>query len=133
MDVRIILKVFAFGIVRDVEQLGAEVVFIANPMLMITGVPDAARSLIRKCEGVAALDELNALCRAYIDCRSNEDVDMVRHNGEAVQEEFPGIAVTEKRDDEELGVFSAQEVAVAAGGQDCDGVGAELLSGRGHP
>jgi len=60
MHVRVILKVFALGIVCDVKQLSTKIIFIADAVLMITGVPDPAGSLVRQREGIAAFDELNA-------------------------------------------------------------------------
>jgi hypothetical protein len=46
MNVRIVLKAFARRIVRDVEQLGTEIVLIADSVLVITGVPDVSGFLI---------------------------------------------------------------------------------------
>jgi hypothetical protein len=59
-------------------------------------------------------------------------VDMVRHDSEAVKEEFPRLAVAEECGNEEFGVFGSLEVSVAIEGQNSDCIGAELLSGRGH-
>ena len=44
-----------------------------------------------------------------------EDVDVVGHDGEAVQLEFASVAITEEGCDEEFGVCGELEVAMAAG------------------
>jgi hypothetical protein len=84
MNVRIVLKAFARRIVRDVEELGAEIALIADSMLVIAGVPDVSGTLLAGCEGIATFDELNASGRADVDCWCDEDVDMVGHDGESV-------------------------------------------------
>ena len=60
MNVRVIMKPSAGGIIREVQKLPAEVVFIADPVLVITGVPDTACNLVGQRVRVAAFDELNA-------------------------------------------------------------------------
>jgi hypothetical protein len=95
MNVRVVLKPFPGGIVCDVEQLSVEVVFVAYAVVVITRVPHPARALLLDCKRIAALNELNALCRADVDCWRYENVDMVWHNSEAVEEKFPSVAVAE--------------------------------------
>jgi hypothetical protein len=45
--------------------------------------------------------------------QADEDVSVVRHDSEAVTEEFPRLAVAEESGNEEFGVFGALEVSVA--------------------
>jgi hypothetical protein len=132
MDVRVILKPFPSGIVRYVEQLSSEILFIADAMFVITGVPDSGGTLMRERKGVATFDELNASCRADVDCGRNQHVDMVRQDGEAMKGKLSSVAIAEERGDEELCVFGSLEVSVAVQGQNSDCIGAERLAGRGH-
>jgi hypothetical protein len=65
--VRIAGVVLANRIVRDVLLLRLEIIFIANAVLVVSGVPDLTGKLVADCERVAALDELNTPRRTHID------------------------------------------------------------------
>jgi len=61
VDVSVIFVLFAGGIVSDVNEMTFEVVAASNAVFVITAVPDFSRGLLAGCEGVTALDVLNAL------------------------------------------------------------------------
>jgi hypothetical protein len=63
VDVRVVFVLFASGVVSDIERLVVEVVGVSYSMLVVTLVPDFCRGVLTGCEGVSALDVLNALCR----------------------------------------------------------------------
>jgi hypothetical protein len=131
--VRVVQQVLTRGIICNVEELSSEIFLIADSVLVIAGVPDVPGALVAGCEGIAAFDELDAARCAEVNCRCHEDVDVVGHDGESVEEEFPSVAIAEERGDEELCVFGSLEMSVAVQGQNSDCIGAELLAGRGHP
>ena len=62
VDVQIVFEVFAGGIVLDVQKLTVVVVGVSYAVFVIAAVPDFAWGLLAGCEGVAALDVLNAFC-----------------------------------------------------------------------
>lgn len=132
MDIVEVSEMFAGGVVGDVLELGFEVGGIPDAVFMIAGVPDFAGRLIADGEGIAAFDELDGACGALVDCWCDEDVDVVGHDGEAMELELSGVAVAEESGDEKICVCGALEVAVALEGEDGDGVGALRLSDRGH-
>ncbi len=99
VDVRVVLEMFPGGIVCDVEQLSAEVVFIAYAVFVIT--LQCRRSAENPLCGSAyrvAAHELNTLCRADIDSRRDEDVNVVRQDGEGVKEKLAGVTVASRSD-----------------------------------
>jgi hypothetical protein len=61
VNVSIVLVLFAGRIVSDVNEMVFEVVAASNAVFVITAVPDFSRGLLAGCEGVTALDVLNAL------------------------------------------------------------------------
>jgi hypothetical protein len=61
---------------------------------------------------------------------SQKDVDVVRHDGEAVEEKFALVAIAEECRDEKVCVRCALEVAMLKMSGDCEGVRAGLLSDR---
>ena len=132
VDMRVVKHTFATRVVRDVLPLGVEVVFIANAVFMISGVPDLAGCLLTDGEGVATLDELNAAGGALVDSGSDQDVDVIGHYDEAVEFELSLLSVAQECGDEEVGVRCALEVTAALVGEYGDRVGALLLANRGH-
>jgi hypothetical protein len=132
VDVWVGFVLLAFGVVSYVAELCIEVFGVADAVFVIAGVPDFAEGLIADGEGVSAFDELDAAGCGMVDGWSDEDVDVVGHDGEAVKKEAAFVSVLEEAGDEEFGVGCALEVAVSPEGQDGDGVGALLLTDGGH-
>jgi hypothetical protein len=98
--VRIVLVLFADGVVLDVEELIIEVVGIAYAVFVVAAVPDCSGDGFAGGEGVSAFDVLNALRGGLIYGGSDEDVDMVGHDYEGVELEAVFIAVLEEGGDE---------------------------------
>jgi hypothetical protein len=119
-------------VVGDVSQLMAEVFFITDTVLVIAAVPDFSGRLLAYGERVSTFNELNAPGCGLVDCRRDENVDVVGHDDKAVEVEAAFVSVLEECGDEEFGVGCSLEVPVALEGQDGDGVGALLLSDGGH-
>ena len=130
--VRIAGVVLANRIVRDVLLLRLEIIFIANAVLVVSGVLDLTGKLFADCERVAALDELNTARRAHIDCGSDENVEMVGHDREGMKRESALVAVAEEGCDHQLGIRGALENSVALRGEDGNRIGAQLLANGGH-
>ena len=91
VDVRIVRVAFADWIVGDVLHLGVEVAKVADAMFVVARVPDFAGRLLPRGVGVAAFDELNRLARRLGGC--DENVDMIWHDNEAVEEKFSCVAI----------------------------------------
>jgi len=132
MDMWIGGQSFAMRVVRDVLLLHRKVVFVADAVLVIAGVPDFSGRLLANCERVSTLDELDTAGSALIDGWRDEDVYVIEHDGEAVELELSGVAITEERRDEKLGVRCALEMAAALVGKYGDRVCGALLADRGH-
>lgn len=62
VDVGMVFVLFADRIVCDVDELVLEIFLVSNAVFVIAAVPDFSRGLLADCEGVSALDVLNALC-----------------------------------------------------------------------
>ena len=60
VDVWIVFVLFACWIVTDVDELIFEVVDVSYAVLVMPAVPDFSRGLLACCEGIAALDVLDA-------------------------------------------------------------------------
>jgi hypothetical protein len=60
VDVWVVFVLFAGWIVSNVDELIFEVVGVSNAVLVVSAVPDFCRGLLAGCEGVSALDVLNA-------------------------------------------------------------------------
>ena len=76
---------------------------------MIARMPDFFLCMRARGKGVTTLDELRAFCERCVG-RSYEEMDMVRHDRETMQQEFSLISVTPERLQEEVGVNYFAEV-----------------------
>ncbi len=82
----------------DVLFVLCEVVDVADPMIDITTLPDfsmhpqALAGAMRK----TSFYELDSAFESYASCRSEENVEMIGHDYEFVQEVFPLAAVVEQ-------------------------------------
>ncbi len=76
----------------------------------MAGVPD--RSGTVEGVGVAPFDELKAAGGRLIDGGSEEYVDVIGHDREAVEEELVLVSVAEECGDEQFGVGSLLEMAM---------------------
>lgn len=101
------------GVRGDVTGLGDEVADGADAVVVVTGLPDGAGAYGASRVGIPSLDELNAFWGAYVGGRSDENMHVVRHDGEGVETELVGGPVTEKSFDEEMRVGFGGEVGMA--------------------
>jgi hypothetical protein len=62
VNMGIVFVLFADGIVLDVLKLTVVVVGVSYSVFVIAAVPDFPWGLLADCEGVSALDVLNAFC-----------------------------------------------------------------------
>jgi hypothetical protein len=117
-------------VVGDVVLLGGEVGGVADAMFEVAGVPDCAGGVggVR----VAALDELHGPGGADVDGGGEQEVDVIGHDGEGVEEESALGAVVGEGGDEAFGVGADLEVAVLLVGVDGEGIGGEGLPLGGH-
>ena len=81
-----------------------KIAFVADAMRVVALVPNSTQALITNREGVSALDRLDTAGCALVYRRSDEDVHVVKHDGECVEAEFALVTVAEESGDEQLGV-----------------------------
>jgi hypothetical protein len=62
VDVWIVLVLFAGGVVLDVQKLSVVVVGVSDAVFVIAAVPEFSCGLFANCEGVSALNVLDAFC-----------------------------------------------------------------------
>ena len=117
VDVGVICVAFAERIVRYVESLVAEIIFIDDTVCVVAHLPDFAWEFLADGEREAALDELSAAIDGLVGCWGKEDVDVIGHDGESVEVEFSGVAIAEEGGDEELCVCGALEDSAALVGE----------------
>ena len=96
-------------VVGYVVKLIDEVGQIAEAVFVIARMPDFFLCMRARGKGVTTLDELRAFCERCVG-RSYEEMDMVRHDRETMQQEFSLISVTPERLQEEVGVNYFAEV-----------------------
>lgn len=111
MDVGIIRISLAQRVLGNVIELGDEVAGIGDAMGEVSLLPDFSSVLLAHGEGVAAFDELGGLLDGF--GWREQDVDVIRHDDEAVQEEASLIAVAEDGCDKQFGVGGTLEDAAA--------------------
>ena len=81
-------------------------------MIKISLIPDVGRGEFSDGSGITAFDELYRFSGRNFDRRSDQDVDMVRHDNEGVEEEVALVAIVKEGLDEEVGVGGDLEVAM---------------------
>ena len=123
MDVWICFEVFPDRVVEDVLGLVAQVIVVCDSMGVVALLPDFSGKVFADGEGEAALDELDAAFDGYVQCGSEQDVDVIGHHDEGIELESTGIAITEERCDEKLGRGCFLEDAATLVGYGGDGVG----------
>ena len=84
MDVRVGFQVFTKRVVSNVLELGCVIVSVADAVFVVASVPDFTWRLLTDREGVFAFDELYAAGRTLVDGWGDENVGVIRHDGEAV-------------------------------------------------
>ncbi|WP_433975468.1 hypothetical protein [Tunturiibacter lichenicola] len=62
VDVWVVLVLFAGGVVCYIARLVREVIGVSDAMFVVSAVPDLSCDLLACCEGVSALEVLNAFC-----------------------------------------------------------------------
>ena len=60
VDVEVALVLFAGGVVCYVSRLIYEVIFVSDPVFVVAAMPDFSSGLLACCEGVSALEVLDA-------------------------------------------------------------------------
>jgi len=98
-----------YRIGRDVFKLSAIILSVANSVLVEAGLPDFSGKLGAHLMGKAALDALGATLDSLSRGRCQQDVQMFRHNGEAMQLIASLIPIMEERFDQQLGIRGSDE------------------------
>ena len=123
VNVRMVLQVAAVGVFCDVVELVLEVVCVADSVFVVAGLPDFSCELFAHGVGVAAFDALDAAFDGLPCVGSDEGVQMLGHDGEAV-ELIAGLrAIVEEGLKEEFGIVSADEDGFALVRDESQGVG----------
>jgi hypothetical protein len=112
MDVRVVYILLAGWVGSNVGELGAEIALDADTVFEVAGMPDYA--VARGGMRVTAFDELDAACGGLVEGRGDEDVDVVGHDDEAVEQESLLVAIVEECCDKKFGVLCLLEMAMLA-------------------
>ena len=84
-----------FWIGRNVGQLIPKILTIANPVLVESGLPDFPGKLRPYLMRKAALDALGATLNCLSHRRGQQNMQVFRHDGKAMQQEAPLISIVE--------------------------------------
>ena len=71
-------------------------------MGMVSLLSNLAREILANRKGESALDQLSAALDGHLRCRSEQDVDVIRHYDKCVYLELLSVAVTKERSDEKF-------------------------------
>lgn len=66
VDMGIVFVLLSGGVVLDVQKLAVVVVGVSYAVFVIAAVPNLSLGLLAGCEGIAALDVLDAFCRRFV-------------------------------------------------------------------
>jgi len=94
---------------RNVFELPAIILGVANSMLVETGLPDFSGKLRAHLMRKSALDALGATLDSLSRGRCQQDVQMFRHNSEAMQLITSLILIVEERFNQQLGICGSDE------------------------
>ena len=94
---------------RDVVELFPIILSVANPVLVETGLPDFSGKLSADLMRKSALDALCATLDGLVRGRGEQNVQMFRHNGEAMQPIASLIPIVEERLDQQLSIRGSDE------------------------
>ena len=135
MDVLVILNIFAFWIVGDVQELIVVVASICDAMRVIAVLPNFSGEVVAHGEGEASFYQLNAAFDGVIVGGCDQDVNVIGHDDEAVELKATLFAVTRECVQHKVGVCGALKNATALMGDSSDGEGfglnAKALGGIG--
>jgi hypothetical protein len=123
MNVRVILNVFSFWVIGDVEELIVVVASICDSMRVVAVLPNLSGEVVANGEGKASLDQLDATLDGVIVGWRNQNVNVFRHNDEAVESKAALFAVAKERIHHKVGVCGALKDATALMGDRSDGEG----------
>jgi hypothetical protein len=104
-----VLQVAAVGVFCDVVELVLEVGCVADSVFVVAGLPDFSCELLAHGMGVAPFDALDAAFDGLRCAGSDEDVQMLGHDGEAVELVAGLRAVVEESLKKEFGIVGADE------------------------
>ena len=122
VEVGIVCEVFAGGVLGDVVNLVGEIFLVADAVLVKTVLPDFSGILGSEREGEAAFDKLGSAFDGFF--WGEDDVEMIRHDDEGVEEKFISLAVAGEGGNDKFSVLSFLEDAAALVGDGSEGVGA---------
>ena len=123
VDVGVVLQVAAVGVFCDVGELVLEVCCVADSVLVVAGLPDFSCELFAHGVGVAAFDALDTAFDGLPWAGSDEDMQVFRHDSEAVELVAGLRAVVEEGLKEKFGVVGADKDGFALVRDECQGVG----------
>jgi hypothetical protein len=123
VDVCVILNVFSFWVIGNVEELIVVVARICDAMRVVAVLPHLSGEVIANGEGKASLYQLDAALDGVIVGWRDQDVNVVRHNDEAVELKATLSAVSRERIHHEVSVCGALKDATALMGDRSDGKG----------
>ena len=109
VDKRIINEPPPYRIGRDVIELSPIILSVANSVLVEAGLPDFSGKLSANLMRKSALDALCATLNGLVRGRGEQNVQMFRHNGEAMQPIASLIPIVEERFDQQLGIRGSDE------------------------
>ncbi|MGA2351787.1 MAG: hypothetical protein ABSF70_15235 [Terracidiphilus sp.] len=123
MDKLVVHKPSSFGIGRDIVELVAKVLAIANPMLEISCLPDLALKLIPDFVREPAFDALGAALNCLIEGGGEQNMQNFGHDREAVQQISALVAVMKECFDQQLGICGSDEESTSLIGRGSERIG----------
>lgn len=122
----ILAEIPPLRIPRDVRQLVAKILGVANPMLMETGLPNLARELLSNGKRESAFNALRAPLHGLTGRGRDQKMKMFGHDGEPMQCVAPLVTISENSFQQQLGIRRSNEEGAPLIGRARDCVGVEM-------
>jgi hypothetical protein len=110
-------------IIGDIFYLAAEILYIANSMLVETALPHLPGELLPDQKREATLNTLNAPFDGVPVSRSQDDMQMFRHDSKRVEQKSSLFPISRNGLHHELRVRGPEKDRLPFGGHGGDGVG----------
>ena len=120
MDVRVVRQSPLLRVNRNVHELIPVILGADDAVRMIAGLPNLTRPLRAHGEGIASLDQLRRALDGF--CRRQQNMNMLGHDSESVQEEPILIAISEQGFDQEVSICADLKETMALVGDCCERV-----------
>ena len=107
----------------NVPELSPKILPVANAMFVESNLPDFAMILRPHLMRKPAFDALCATLNGLALRRSEQDVDMIRHDNEPMQCVSPLIPIVKERFDQQVGICRYHEQSASLESRSCERIG----------